>query len=193
MTTALATEQQDFLESVRNFCEREKDLSFRETTQKMAELHWWGLMIDEEYGGSAFGPRHLIPALPFLCLGIPFALGRGRALVLGLLLVPSIVNQLAATAVEPSAPMVTDLLRDYLYPHLLRGDVDQDGAIAITDAVIVLNALSRGGPQPGCMRAADVNDDGKLVGVVSTADVLGHLLAGEMAGRPLGAAASLLC
>jgi alkylation response protein AidB-like acyl-CoA dehydrogenase len=52
LTTALATEQQDFLESVRNFCERENDLSFRETTERMAELHWWGLMIDEEYGGS---------------------------------------------------------------------------------------------------------------------------------------------
>jgi CBS-domain-containing membrane protein len=38
-----------------------------------------------------------------------------------------------------------------------------------------------------------VNDDGKLVGVVSTADVLGHLLAGQMNGRPLGAGASLLC
>ena len=50
--TALATEQKDFIESVRNFCEREKDLSFRETTEKMAELGWWGLMIDEEHGGS---------------------------------------------------------------------------------------------------------------------------------------------
>jgi alkylation response protein AidB-like acyl-CoA dehydrogenase len=49
---ALADEQKDFTESVRNFCEREKDLSFRETTEKMAELGWWGLMIDEDYGGS---------------------------------------------------------------------------------------------------------------------------------------------
>ncbi len=52
MTTALATEQRDFIESVRNFCEREQDLSFRETTEKMAELGWWGLMIDDDYGGS---------------------------------------------------------------------------------------------------------------------------------------------
>src|SRR5688500_6222975 len=52
MTTALATEQKDFIEAVGNFCEREQDLSFRETTQKMAELGWWGLQIDEQYGGS---------------------------------------------------------------------------------------------------------------------------------------------
>lgn len=40
-----------------------------------------------------------------------------------------------------------------------------------------------------------VNDDGQLVGVVSTADVLGHLLASQSIGRPRGggAGASLLC
>ena len=53
MTTALATEQQDFIESVRNFCEREKDLSFRETTEKMAELGWWGL--DDRRGVRRLG------------------------------------------------------------------------------------------------------------------------------------------
>jgi hypothetical protein len=75
------------------------------------------------YGGSAFGPRHLIPALPFLCLGLPFAFRRPRPVVLGILLALSIANQLFATAVEPAAPMVRDVLRDYLYPHLLRGEV----------------------------------------------------------------------
>jgi hypothetical protein len=75
------------------------------------------------YGGSAFGPRHVIPALPFLCLGLPFAFRRPRPVIFGVLLGLSVVNQLAATAVEPSAPMVTDVLFDYLYPHLLRGEV----------------------------------------------------------------------
>jgi hypothetical protein len=75
------------------------------------------------YGGSAFGPRHLIPALPFLCLGLPFAFRRPRPVIFGVLLAISIANQLAATAVEPAAPMVTDVLFDYLYPHLLRGEV----------------------------------------------------------------------
>jgi hypothetical protein len=76
---------------------------------------WWG--------GSAFGPRQAIPALPFLCLGLPFAFARRRSIVAGLLLAVSIANQLAATAVEPSAPLVPDVLRDFLYPHLWRGDV----------------------------------------------------------------------
>lgn len=42
-------------------------------------------------------------------------------------------------------------------------------------------------------RAYVVDDDGKLVGVVSTADVLGHLLAGEPAARPFGACALGVC
>jgi hypothetical protein len=65
----------------------------------------------------------VIPALPFLCLGLPFAFRRPRPVVLGVLLAISIVNQLAATAVEPAAPMVSDVLGDYVYPHLFRGEV----------------------------------------------------------------------
>ena len=38
-----------------------------------------------------------------------------------------------------------------------------------------------------------VNDEGELIGVVSTADVLRHLLAGGVGRRPRGAGASLLC
>jgi hypothetical protein len=54
------------------------------------------------YGGSAFGPRMVIPALPFLCLGLPSpSPGRARS-VFGVLLAISVANQLAATAVEPS-------------------------------------------------------------------------------------------
>ena len=75
------------------------------------------------YGGSAFGPRMVIPALPFLCLGLPFAFARPRPIVFGVLLAISVANMLFATAVEPSAPMVRDLLGGYLYPHLLRGEV----------------------------------------------------------------------
>ena len=81
------------------------------------------------YGGSALGPRHLIPALPFLCLGLlhpAVASARGRrvwgVLVL-VLLVPSVANHLAATATEPAAPLVRDVLRDHVYRHLLRGEV----------------------------------------------------------------------
>jgi hypothetical protein len=75
------------------------------------------------YGGSAFGPRMVIPALPFLCLGLPFAFRRPRPAVFGVLLAVSVANMLAATAVEPSAPLVDDVLAGYLYPHLLRAEV----------------------------------------------------------------------
>lgn len=82
------------------------------------------------YGGSALGPRHVIPALPFLCLGLLFVWpraqgGPARAGRVGLvaLLVLSVANHLAATATEPAAPMVPDVLRDHVYLHLLRGEV----------------------------------------------------------------------
>ena len=38
-----------------------------------------------------------------------------------------------------------------------------------------------------------VNDNGELIGVVSTADVFRHLLADGISRRPLGAGGSLLC
>src|SRR5918999_5136875 len=62
---ALTDEQQDFVRSVRDFCEREftkekleqltdgyKDIHNDDVARKMAELGWFGLTIDEEYGGS---------------------------------------------------------------------------------------------------------------------------------------------
>jgi hypothetical protein len=73
------------------------------------------------YGGSALGPRHVIPALPFLCLGLPFATRR-VALVAGLLGI-SVINQLAGTAVGPTAPLVADVLRDHVYWYLVRGAI----------------------------------------------------------------------
>jgi alkylation response protein AidB-like acyl-CoA dehydrogenase len=51
---ALGDEQQDFIRSVRDFCARESErgLEFEDWARRMAELGWWGLTIDEEYGGS---------------------------------------------------------------------------------------------------------------------------------------------
>jgi alkylation response protein AidB-like acyl-CoA dehydrogenase len=62
---ALSDEQQDFVRSIREFCEREcsgerleqltegyTDLHSEEIAHKMAELGWFGLTIDERYGGS---------------------------------------------------------------------------------------------------------------------------------------------
>src|ERR671932_1905180 len=62
---ALSDEQQDFVRAIRDFCEREltpdrirsltndfEDLHSDEIARRMAELGWYGLTIDEEYGGS---------------------------------------------------------------------------------------------------------------------------------------------
>jgi isovaleryl-CoA dehydrogenase len=56
---ALSDEQQQFVEAIRDFCDRElKDRKRddephdEEIAKKMAELGWYGLQIGEEYGGS---------------------------------------------------------------------------------------------------------------------------------------------
>ena len=43
-----------------------------------------------------------------------------------------------------------------------RGDTNADGALNLTDPVVVLGHLFLGGEPPGCLEAADSNDDGKL-------------------------------
>src|SRR4051812_4015394 len=60
---ALTDEQQDFVGALRNFASREvsdelrksveRDHHSDEIAKKLADLGWWSLMIDEEYGGSA--------------------------------------------------------------------------------------------------------------------------------------------
>ena len=56
---ALTDEQQDFVQALRDFCEREVSGRGRDddphddaVAKQMAELGWYGLEIDEEYGGS---------------------------------------------------------------------------------------------------------------------------------------------
>jgi hypothetical protein len=77
---------------------------------------WWG--------GAALGPRHFIPALPFLMLGLLWLPDgpRWQDLLLVTLAV-SLVSVLGATAVSPLAPPGVDLLFEYTYPRLWRGDV----------------------------------------------------------------------
>src|SRR5437763_9711355 len=62
---ALTDEQQDFVRAIRDFCDKElpeerlreithgyEDLHSQELASRMASLGWYGLTIDEEYGGS---------------------------------------------------------------------------------------------------------------------------------------------
>jgi hypothetical protein len=46
--------------------------------------------------------------------------------------------------------------------QFVRGDVDQNEALEISDAVFVFNYLFLGGARPACIDAADFNDDGAL-------------------------------
>jgi alkylation response protein AidB-like acyl-CoA dehydrogenase len=55
--SGLSDEQHDFVAAIRDFAERESweagdDHHSEEVVAKMAELGWWGLQIDEAYGGS---------------------------------------------------------------------------------------------------------------------------------------------
>src|SRR3954447_18533364 len=60
---ALSDEQQDFVRALRDFAAREVNDELRasverdhhsdEIAKKLADLGWWSLMIDDEYGGSA--------------------------------------------------------------------------------------------------------------------------------------------
>jgi hypothetical protein len=82
---------------------------------------WWG--------GAAWGPRHMVPALPFLGLGFAWLLpapgwqrGWQGDLFVGLLGL-SVLNQLAAVVVSPLAPPEGDLLFGHVYRHLFRGEV----------------------------------------------------------------------
>ena len=79
---------------------------------------WWG--------GASAGPRHLIPALPVLGLGVGIALMSRRrwlrllTIVLGAV---SIANCLAIGLVGLEAPENGDVLRNFVWPRLVDGDV----------------------------------------------------------------------
>ena len=45
-------------------------------------------------------------------------------------------------------------------PRFVRGDVDSNSAVELTDGIALLNNLFLGGPAPLCMDAADTNDSG---------------------------------
>jgi hypothetical protein len=65
------------------------------------------------------------------------------------------------SVVEPDAPFV-------------RGDINLDGAIQISDAVTVLSMLFAGVPSTNCMDTADVNDSGR-VDIADAVALLGYL------------------
>lgn len=59
----------------------------------------------------------------------------------------------------------------------LRGDASGDGSTNVTDAVVLLEHLFRGGNSPGCRDAADMDDDGRLA-ITDAIFLLQHLFLG---------------
>jgi hypothetical protein len=68
-------------------------------------------------GGAAFGPRHCVPMLPFLCLGLAPALREVPRLV-GVLAAISSAQMVLGTAGAPEAPQHGNPLWDHAWPRL---------------------------------------------------------------------------
>ena len=65
----------------------------------------------------------------------------------------------------------------------LRGDADADGVPGLTDAVLTLDYLFRGGGEPACVKAADADDDG-AVNVTDAVYLLNFLFLGRRSPPP---------
>jgi hypothetical protein len=75
--------------------------------------------VDQWDGGSAFGPRFLIPVVPFLALPVVFAYRRQKPLFFTLVAV-SIAAQFMATATEPQPhESIMDPLFEVILPRFL--------------------------------------------------------------------------
>jgi hypothetical protein len=83
---------------------------------------------------------------------------------------PSVFLGLAVTSFRDCDLATITFDRWRLYPscgepppaRFVRGDVDSDGAVDLTDAVRILDHLFLGGPAPECLDAADTDDDAEL-------------------------------
>jgi len=62
-------------------------------------------------------------------------------------------------------------------PIFHRGDSDADGAMNITDGIFILNWLFLGGEDPGCLEAANPNDD-DTINITDGIYVLNYLFLG---------------
>jgi hypothetical protein len=76
---------------------------------------WWG--------GASLGPRHAIPMIPFLCLGLAFLDGRRVMAAAWTLFGYSTLIMLAATAVGPEPPVARDPVLSFYWEHLSQGQL----------------------------------------------------------------------
>jgi hypothetical protein len=64
--------------------------------------------------------------------------------------------------------------------EFVRGDVDRNGQVEISDSIAIFGALFLGGAEPGCLDAADANDSGR-VNIADGIYILNFLFRGERA------------
>jgi hypothetical protein len=75
------------------------------------------------HGGWAIGPRHLVPSIPFLALGLAVSVPR-RPKVAAVLGGISILFMLAATSVQPEVPEeIEQPIFAHALPHFVRGEL----------------------------------------------------------------------
>jgi hypothetical protein len=103
---------------------RDKDPAARIGLVAFGSMLWLNAGYYMWWGGAAAGPRHLVPALAFLGLGIARA-WRTRWLRIPILLLGavSVANVVVITAVGLEAPDFDDILRRYAWPAFLHGQV----------------------------------------------------------------------
>jgi hypothetical protein len=87
------------------------------------------------HGGSAFGPRYVLPVVPLLGVPLMFAM-RGRSKFLRLLIViaavVSLLNNFIATATAPMpSAEIENPLAQYLYPAFFKGRIAESARVAL--------------------------------------------------------------
>ena len=75
-------------------------------------------------GGAAFGPRHLLPALPFLSLGLVFSYRHAPRLTIALATISACIAWLATVA-RPEAPQTGHPVWDYAVSMALARGIDE--------------------------------------------------------------------
>jgi hypothetical protein len=69
---------------------------------------------------------------------------------------------------------------DASMPAFRRADVNGDGDVNLSDAVVILMYLYVEGARPSCLKGADVDDDGSL-GIADPIRLLNYLVRGGIA------------
>jgi hypothetical protein len=100
---------------------------------------WWG--------GAAFGPRHLLPAVPLAAYGIARACSeRGARVLVFLLAAVSFANVLSGTMVGLEAPERGNVLSEFAWHHLEAGGVAVISGSSNLGLRLGLPALATFGP-----------------------------------------------